>query len=183
MTSNQVANVLKIADSDGCRMTTAPNIHMYNSQAVPLECVQKCVAQTEFRAHRYTPVLEKAGQAVPASGSAPSEKIEPVKVVTQTEKIASGWSCEVQPVISPDRHSVRLKLEIEHYVYDETRSSKLTLRAGNRFDLKDGQTLVWDFGESTAQRHLFVLVTPHIHVRQEPEERIIMGELTPIPGR
>jgi hypothetical protein len=102
--------------------------------------------------------------------------------VGQMDQKASGWQCDLQTVVSPDRRTIRLAVDLEHRANDELRSIERLTKAAKTFNVSDGRTLVWDLGAAAGNQHLFVLVTPRIQVRPE-DERLFLGEATPIPGR
>jgi len=89
-----------------------------------------------------------------------------------------GTIFDYQPVVSPDRRSVRLTMTYEYRTIAD--SVERIIRATKRFNLPDGRTLVWDLGASSDGQHLFVLVTARI-LMQEEKERVFLGELPPIP--
>jgi hypothetical protein len=94
---------------------------------------------------------------------------------------STGWSAVFHPVVSPDRRSLQLKVNLEHRAWDEAKSIERITKAAKTTVLSNGRTLVWDLGETTGRQQLFVLVTPRIRVRED--ERIILGEDAPISGR
>jgi hypothetical protein len=98
------------------------------------------------------------------------------------EPNSTGWCAAFHPVVSADRRSVSLKVNLEHRTRDEAKSIERITKAAKTIVLPNGSTLVWDLGETAGRHQLFVLVTPRIRVRQE-EERIFLGEDAPIPGR
>jgi hypothetical protein len=99
------------------------------------------------------------------------------------EKNATSWTCLVKPVVTPDRRSVRLDLKIEHSASDAAKSIERITKAAKTMEVPDGRSFIWDLGETVERQHLFVVITPRIRVQKEPEERIFLGEIPPIPGR
>jgi hypothetical protein len=97
------------------------------------------------------------------------------------EHNSTGWCAAFHPVVSADRRSVNLKVNLEHRTRDEAKSIERITKAAKTIVLPNGSTFVWDLGETAERHQLFVLVTPRIRVREE--ERIFLGEDAPIPGR
>jgi hypothetical protein len=163
----------------------APKVMVFSDEKVPFECVQKEVLATEFRD---TNVDRDSVLTVPSGirlASATKQDLEPKKaktvVVAQREFIRSGWKCDVQSVVSADRKSVRVSVNLEHVTRDKSRDVEHLMRASKTFDVPEASTLVWDLGESAGQCR-FILITPRVQVQQEPE-KIFLGEQEPIPGR
>lgn len=180
--AQHVKQLLEIAQADRtAAIIQAPKVTVFNGQRVPLECVQKKALVAEFRGPAPHPELEAVLQLAADWGPAKKTQIEPVTVVSKQDNIVGGWRCELLPVVSPDRRHVRLTVNLEHMVKDEANAVEHITKAAKTFVLHDASTLVWDLG-ATGQQHLFVLITPRVHVQPE-EERILQGEIPPFPGR
>jgi len=72
-----------------------------------------------------------------------SNEKEDGAVLSEQAKIVAGWRCELQPVVSADRRSVRLSVNVEHFTKDEATSIESSTKAAKIFNLPDGNTLVW----------------------------------------
>ena len=79
----------------------------------------------------------------------------------------SKWRTDIQTVVSPDRRSVRLKVNLEHRATDESRSVERLTKASKTVSVPDGRTLVWDLGERAGRQHVFVLVMPRIRTHEQ----------------
>jgi hypothetical protein len=134
-----------------------PQVQVLNGQQIPIELSTTQILTAEFRVPGH-----RADQDI-------------VRTLGRGEKTKSGWHTQLQPIVSPDRRFVRLNVNIEHT------GAANVIKAANTFNIPDGRTLVWDIG-ANGDEHLFVLVTPRIIVREEPEA-IFMGTVEPIPGR
>ena len=155
-----------------------PRINVFNGQRIPLDCYHKDSVVTEF----LTPGFASDMLAIRGVSDKNGQMEDARVVLSKSEKVLSGWHCELQPVVSPDRKSVRLTVNLEHFAKDETKAIDRVTKAARVFVLADENTLVWDLGETVERQHLFVVITPRIRV-QPQEERIFMGELERIPGR
>lgn len=164
-----VRDLLELAQSDRASvLNQAPKLTHFNGQNIPLQVTTKQAAVTELR----SPALVQTAGA----------KNDKAIVLAHEEKPISGYHCDVQPVVTPDRKSVRLTLRLEHFAKDDRTATEHIVRATKMFTVPDGQTLIWNLGATANGQHLFLLVTPRIQVR-EAEERIFQGEIEPIPGR
>ncbi len=94
------------------------------------------------------------------------------------ESISDGMQFEYKPVVSPDRRSVRVAMTFAQWTTAD--SVRRSTRAAKSFNLPDGRTLAWDFGETTDRHHMFLFVTSRVRV-QEEGERVFLGESPPIP--
>jgi hypothetical protein len=150
--------LLKLAQGDrSSSIIQAPKLSVFNGQRIPFECLRKESVIVEFK----TRGTEGKEEGVST----------PVRDV-----IVGGWRCKLQPVVSPDRRFVRLSLDVQHFTRDNASSVELSTKATKTFNVSDGATLLWDLGETAERQHLFVLVTPRIHAREE-EEQIFLGEI------
>ena len=147
----------------------APRLNLYNGQMAPLECSWKESATVTIRAPEDKPQNDGIRQVTLAI-----TKKEPAQILHLKETVSRRWRCDVKPVVTADRKSVRLALDFEHLAKVE--SVEHILRAANTVTVSDGSALVWHVGETAQRQHLFVLVTPRIHVREEEEKQI-----APIP--
>jgi hypothetical protein len=95
-----------------------------------------------------------------------------------SESMPWGIQFDYQPVVSPDRRSVRVAMTFAQWTTAD--AVKRITRSAKTFNLPDGRTLAWDFGEIADRQHMFLFVSPQVRVQQK-EERIFLGELPPIP--
>jgi hypothetical protein len=177
----QTLALLEIAQVDRTSsITQAPKLNIFNGQRVPFECTQSEVALTEFRTPTQQVIADKIVQAAHREGAKPGKPA--TSVLAKTEKVVSGWRCNIEPVVTADRRATRLSINLEHFSKDDAKSVEHILKAAQTVVVPDGRTLVWHLGETAQRQHLFVLLTPSVQVRQE-EEGIYFGPILPIPGR
>ena len=168
-----VQHFLEIARTSGT-VLSAPKINVYNGQRLAMNCLQKQIAVTEFR----VPVNEPAIASVRHSEI--RNETSTISSATK-EKATSGWRYDVQPIVSPDRRSVRLNLCFEHFVNAD--AIEHTTKAAATFTVPDQRTVVWHLGAAANGQHLFVLVTARVIVREEEKEENPPTCVLPIPGR
>ncbi len=162
-------------------IVAAPKINVYNGQRLAMSCVQKQIALTEFRAPVNEPTVAAIGRLSESRTDPPEVRDEKTTVLSQKEMTASGWRYDVQPTVAPDRKSVRLNLNFEHFVTED--AIERTTKAAASFTVPDQRTLIWRLGAAANGQHLFVLVTPRVIEREPEQEDVSLRNLPPIPGR
>jgi hypothetical protein len=162
-----------------CIVVQIPQLRASNGDAVPIELSQKKTSYAEFRTMTGDFAMIKSTVAEWREYKYPTDM---TRVLSKTDAVLNCWNCLVTPLVSADRRSIRLDLNVEHTDLDEDQSARRSVKASKVFDVANGRTLLWDLGSVREDKHLFMLITPRV-VTREGEPELYLGTLPTIPGR